>query len=125
MEFPSPATDYVEKRLSLDDLCNTRAPSVYFFKATSSVECAGISPGSVLIVNSVLSPADGSVIIARLKGELRLVRYRVSSVPFLEELARPERRMPLSENELEGEECVCFGVITHVLNEARVLKDQF
>lgn len=89
------------------------------------MECAGISPGLVLIVNSVLSPADGSVIIARLKGEIRLVRYRVSSVPFLEELARPERRMPLSENELEGEECVCFGVITHVLNEARVLKDQF
>lgn len=32
MEFPSPATDYVEKRLSLDDLCNTLRRQFIFLR---------------------------------------------------------------------------------------------
>ncbi len=33
MGFPSPATDYQENRLSLDQHCNTGAPGVFFFRS--------------------------------------------------------------------------------------------
>lgn len=124
MGFPSPAADYTEQRISLDALCNTNRPSVYYFKAGHRSYQAGINKGALLIVNSSIKPADGSIIAARLNGEFRLVRYRTNPVPYLEELDHPERRLPLTADELDNEEGgVCFGVITHVLNDVRVLKD--
>lgn len=37
MGFPSPATDYQENRLSLDQHCNTGAPGVFFFRSDTHI----------------------------------------------------------------------------------------
>lgn len=120
MGFPSPATDYVENRLSLDELCNTRAPSVYIFRACTLSRRAGIIAGALLVVNSALKPVDGSIIAARLNGEFRLVRYRTVPILHFEELEHPDRRLPMAEDvDMDGGGAVCFGVVTHVLNDVR------
>lgn len=120
MGFPSPATDFAEDRLSLDTICNTRAPSVYYFKAGNGSRLAGINRGALLIVNTAIKPGDGSIIAAELNGEFKLVRYRNVPVVHFEELDQPDRRIPLLERELEvEEESICFGVVTHVLNDVR------
>lgn len=122
MGFPSPATDYAEERLSLDTICNTRAPSVYYFKAGNGSRLAGINRGALLIVNTAIKPGDGSIIAAELNGEFRLVRYRSVPVAHFEELDNPNKRIPLKAEEIsEGEKGICFGVITHVLNDVRAL----
>lgn len=120
MGFPSPASDYTEKTLSLDVLCNTHGASVYYFKAGTDSPRAGIKKGALLIVNSAMAPADGSIIAAQLNGEFRVVRYRTLPLVHLEELDNPERRIPLSEQEAHGDGELCFGVITHVLNDVRI-----
>jgi len=120
MGFPSPATDYEESRLSLDALCNTRGPSIYFFKAAALSRREGIKEGAVLVVNKALTPGDGSIIAARINGDFRIVRYRTVPRVHLEELDHPERRIQLNESELaEEDDGLCFGVITHVLNDIR------
>lgn len=120
MGFPSPATDYTENRLSLDALCNTHGASVYYFKTSTESLRAGIKAGALLVVNSALKPVDGSIIAAQVNGQFRLVRYRTSPLVHLEELNNPERRISLTEQEANDEGELCFGVITHVLNDVRI-----
>lgn len=121
MGFPSPAQDYTESRISLDGLCNTRAPSVYLFKADADSSQDGIKKGALLVVNSDSKPHDGSIIAATIGGRFKLVRYRTVPQIHLQELNNPERRLALTDDEVSGEEGICFGVITHVLNDVRVL----
>lgn len=121
MGFPSPATDYIEKRLSLDALCNTQTPSVYLFKSGTESATAGIKKGALLVVNSDSKPVDGSIIAARIDGQFRLVRYRTAPFFHLEDLSSPTRRIPITDDEVTSDEGgICFGVVTHILNDVRV-----
>lgn len=121
MGFPSPAQDYTESRISLDGICNTRAPSVYLFKADTDFTRDGIKKGALLVVNSQTKPQDGSIIAVTIGGDFRLVRYRTVPRIHLQELNNPDRRLSLTDAEASGEDGICFGVITHVLNDVRVL----
>lgn len=122
MGFPSPAQDYTESRLSLDGLCNTNAAHVYLFKSDTDSPHNGIKKGALLVANSDSKPLDGSIIAATIGGNFRLVRYRTVPNMHLEELNNPERRLPLTGAEMgDGDEGIFFGVITHVLNDVRVL----
>lgn len=56
MSLPSPASDYAEKKLSLDDLCGTNAPYVNLIRAQSESQVEMIMAGDVLIVNSGIKP---------------------------------------------------------------------
>lgn len=121
MGFPSPAQDYTESRISLDGICNTNRPSVYLFKADADSSQDGIKKGALLVVNSDSKPSDGSIIAAKIGGSFRLVRYRTVPQIHLQELNHPGRRLALTDDEASDEEGICFGVITHVLNDVRVL----
>lgn len=78
--FPSPADDYVEGSLDLNELL-VRHPAATFFVRVSgdSMTGAGIHSGDVLVVDRAESARNRSVIIAALNGELtvkRLVREK-------------------------------------------------
>ena len=69
--FPSPAADYMEKRLSLDDLLVEHPAATFFAKAQgSSMEGVGIFDGDVLIVDRSLTPRTNDVVMCLLDGEL-------------------------------------------------------
>lgn len=69
--FPSPATDYCESRLDLNELCVKHPAATYFVRAQgdSMIE-AGIFPGDVLVVDRSLTAKHGDIVIAILNGEL-------------------------------------------------------
>lgn len=69
--FPSPATDYCESRLDLNELCVKHPAATYFVRAQgdSMIE-AGIFPGDVLVVDRSLIAKHGDIVIAALNGEL-------------------------------------------------------
>src|SRR3990167_1508561 len=67
--FPSPADDYVETYLSLDELVNVRAPSVYLVRAGGdSLTEVGIFDGDVLVVDRAAVANQGDVVIALIEG---------------------------------------------------------
>lgn len=69
--FPSPATDYCESRLDLNELCVQHPAATYFVRAQGdSMVDAGIFPGDVLVVDRALTAAHGDIVIAVLNGEL-------------------------------------------------------
>jgi len=120
MSFPSPASDYAEKKLSLDDLCGTNAPYVYLIRAQSESQVEMIMAGAVQVVNSGIKPKDGSIITASINGEFGLVRFRNVPTLHLEGLDTSGRPLPYSNAELSalGDD-LCFGVVTHVMNDLR------
>jgi DNA polymerase V len=75
--FPSPADDYVECGLDLNQHL-VKHPAATFFvrvRGQSMVE-AGIHDGDLLVVDRALEARDGSVVIAVLNGELTVKRIR-------------------------------------------------
>lgn len=119
MGFPSPATDYVEQRISLDERIITRPAATYFMRAGATHYREGILSGALLVVDASLTPSDGSLLVCTDEGEFRIMRYRTLPHPCLE---NPEngRREPLpSKDEVSDTSRPVFGVITYSINDAR------
>lgn len=71
--FPSPASDYAEDSLSLDEhLIDNREATFFVRVAGNSMTGFGIHDGDLLIVDRSLSPADRSVVVAVIDGEFTI-----------------------------------------------------
>lgn len=117
MGFPSPAADYVEERISLDKRLIAHPSATYMMIAGTTYLRAGILKGEMLIVDSSMTPKDGSLLVCAIDGEFKIRRYRTH--PYLE---NPEsgRREPLpSKDETSDSSRPVFGVITYIINDAR------
>lgn len=76
--FPSPALDYIERRLSTDDLLIHDATATYFIKASGdSMKDAGILDGTILVVDSGMPPVHGDIVIAIIDGQFTVKRLRL------------------------------------------------
>lgn len=68
--FPSPAQDYVEHRISLDNELIKFPESTYFLKASgNSMKNAGILDGDLLIVECHKATQHNDIVIAEISGE--------------------------------------------------------
>ena len=77
--FPSPADDYIEGKLDLNDYLVKHPAATFFVRAAGdSMIDAGIHPGDILIVDRAIEPVDNSVVIAAVHGELTVKRIRKS-----------------------------------------------
>ena len=75
--FPSPAEQYLEPPLDLNELLVKRPAATYFVRVQgdSMIE-AGIHDGDLLVVDRSLRPASGDVIIASVDGDFTVKTYR-------------------------------------------------
>ncbi|MGC9326384.1 MAG: LexA family protein [Candidatus Hinthialibacter sp.] len=95
--FPSPADDYVEKSLDLNEYL-IRHPAATFFVRVSgdSMAGAGVHHGDLLIVDRSLEAEAGRVVIAVVDGEMmvkRMRRVRGEPALFAEYEGEPPRRV--------------------------------
>ncbi|MDA3844370.1 MAG: translesion error-prone DNA polymerase V autoproteolytic subunit [Candidatus Kapabacteria bacterium] len=73
--FPSPADDYLEGKLDLNEHLVRNPTATFFVRVTGdSMEGAGMYSGDILVVDRSLDPKDGNVIIAVIDGELTVKR---------------------------------------------------
>jgi len=114
--FPSPAQDYVEQVLDLNQLCIQHPAATFFVRVSgdSMIE-AGIFPGDILIVDRSLEAVSGDTVVASLDNEFTVKVLQLTPVPRL--LPR-NRRYPaidvVAEQELE-----IFGVVVGVVRQMR------
>ncbi|WP_298068093.1 translesion error-prone DNA polymerase V autoproteolytic subunit [uncultured Mailhella sp.] len=113
--FPSPAEDYVDRKLDLHEYLVRNKAATFFLKASGdSMLEAGIHNGDLLIVDRSLEAAHDRVVIAALDNELtvkRLVRrkgrvYLVPANPDYPEIDITER-----------EYIHIWGVVTYVIHQ--------
>ncbi len=110
--FPSPAADYVEKALDLNELCVHHPSATYFVRATGdSMIGAGISDGDMLVVDSSLKAQHGSIVVAAVDGEFTVKKLLLGERPVLMPMNRAWA--PIFPDIEQGLEL--FGVVTFVI----------
>ena len=78
--FPSPADDYLENKLDLNELLIKNPNTTFFVRSQGdSMIDAGISEGDILIVDRSVDVRSGAIIIAVLNGELTVKRFKKQS----------------------------------------------
>jgi DNA polymerase V len=71
--FPSPADDYVESRIDLNDVLIRHPSSTFFLRVSGdSMRGAGILDGDLLVVDRAIEPRAGLVVVAVLEGAFTL-----------------------------------------------------
>ena len=115
--FPSPADDYLDSCLDLNDLVVKHPAATFFVRVdgNSMVE-AGIDSGDVLVVDRALQPGEDAIVVAVVNGDFTVKRiHRVDGRLFL----APAN---LSCDPIEITEEVDFtvwGVVTYVIHRVQ------
>ena len=80
--FPSPADDYLDRKLDLNEHLVKNPAATYFVRvAGDSMTGAGINDNDILVVDRSLEPSSSNIVIAIVNGELtvkRLIKTRNS-----------------------------------------------
>ncbi len=110
--FPSPAQDFIEKTLDLNELCIQHPAATFFVRVEGeSMRDAGIYPNDVLVVDRSVNAVHGDVVIASLQGEMTV--KELCTRPYLALRAHnpeyPEIHI------LNPDEFEVFGVVTNVV----------
>jgi len=114
--FPSPADDFIDKKLDLNEFLISHPSATFFVRVegTSMIE-AGIHPGDILIVDKALEASPGSIVIAVIEGEFTVKRFqRTEGRCFL--LAENPSFKPIEIT--EGMRVEVWGVVTYVIHKA-------
>lgn len=110
--FPSPAQDYVEGTLDLNELCIKRPASTFMVRVSGdSMEGVGIFANDILVVDRSLEARHGDTVIATVDGEFTVKELQLR--PRVRLVAHNPRYQPLelgADHELE-----IFGVVTSVI----------
>jgi DNA polymerase V len=73
--FPSPADDYIDLKLDLNDYLVKRPCATYFAKVSGdSMTGAGIFDGDIIVVDRSQMPSDGKIVVVALNGEITVKR---------------------------------------------------
>src|SRR4051812_19870697 len=76
--FPSPAEDYIEKNLNLNELLIKHPAATFFVRVSgTSMINAGIHDNDILIVDRSVEPGDGKIVIAAIQGDLTVKRLKI------------------------------------------------
>jgi hypothetical protein len=116
--FPSPATDYVETRLSLDKHLIEHEDATFFVRVQgNSMVGFGIHDGDLLVVDRSRDPGDRSVVIAVVDGQF-MVKQACRAIALIdgnnfyvscERVFNPKLEgrpvVVLSNNDLKGRNC--------------------
>jgi DNA polymerase V len=112
--FPSPADDYMEGSLDLNQHLIHHPAATFFVRVSGdSMIGAGVHPGDLLIVDRALAPADGCVVIAVIDGELTVKRMRREGDALLLVPDNDHYEPIHVSKEMSFE---VWGVVTHVIH---------
>ena len=112
--FPSPADDYVEKNLDLNELLVQKPAATFFVRAQGeSMLGAGIHPNDILVVDRSLEAVPGKVVICAINGELTVKRLERVNDQWQLKAENPAYADIVMHDELE---LVIWGVVTNVIH---------
>ena len=113
--FPSPAQDFVERELDLNEYCVMRPAATFFVRASGqSMTDIGLNSGDLMVVDKAESPRHGDIVIAEIEGEFTVKRL----------LLRPKLTLqPMNPSfppiYPDPETLQIFGVVTSFIHKTR------
>jgi len=115
--FPSPADDFIENILDLNELLISHPSETYLVRVSGkSMKNAGIFSEDILIVDRSLSPYEGCIAIVTLDGEFTVKRIKKLNGELYLIPENPQFK-PIKihkENEL-----MVWGIVTYIIHKCK------
>ena len=114
--FPSPATDYMESKLDLNEYLIKHPAATFIVKAKGpSMTDAGIISGDLLIVDRSITPKSNNIVIASIFGDLTVKKLQKKENSLF--LLSANSDYPSIEVK-EEMECFIWGIVTYIIHES-------
>jgi DNA polymerase V len=113
--FPSPAMDFMDVSIDLNQLM-IKHPSATFFgrvQGTSMLD-AGISDGDLLVIDRSLSPANNKIAVCFIDGEFTIKRIQ-KEVDCCWLMPANEKYKPIKVT--KDNDFLVWGIVTHVIKK--------
>lgn len=112
--FPSPAEQYVEAPLDLNQLLISRPAATFFLRVAGySMIDAGIFEGDILVVDRSIEAKDGMIVVACVDGEFTVKTLKKDTGSIRLEPANSSYPVITFK---EGMELRIFGVVTSTIH---------
>ena len=113
--FPSPADDFSQTRISLDDELVKNKDSTFYAKVKGqSMIDAGLDDNDLLVIDRSLEPANNKIAVCFLDGEFTVKRLRVEKN---EVWLQPENPNYPIINITEENDFMIWGIVTSVIKK--------
>ena len=113
--FPSPADDFRETRISLDEELITNKEATFFAKVSGqSMIGAGLDDNDLLVIDRSIEPADNKIAVCFLDGEFTVKRLRVENDTVW---LQPENPDYPTIKITEENDFVIWGIVTSVIKK--------
>ena len=115
--FPSPADDYIEDRLDLNELLVSNKSATFFLRVKGdSMINAGIHHGDIIVVDRSVQPTHRSIVVAVIDGELTVKRL-LNCGGVTELHAENPKYVPICLQ--EGQELTIWVVVTSSVHQVK------
>ncbi len=111
--FPSPAADFDESKISLDNVLVKNREATFYAKASgTSMIGAGIDDGDILVIDRSIEPKNNKIAVCFIDGEFTIKRIIVEKdcVYLMPENEAFQPIKVTDENEL-----IIWGMVTYVI----------
>lgn len=113
--FPSPADDFKEVRISLDnELVRNKEATFYAKVSGDSMVGAGLDDGDLLVIDRSLSPENGKIVICFIDGDFTVKRIKKEKGKLY---LIPENKKYKPIKLREDNELIIWGVVEYVIKK--------
>ncbi len=114
--FPSPAEDYVEQLLSLDEHLIKHPQATILVKVNgASMNDAGINSGDILVVDKSLTPENNNIVVAVIDGEFTVKQIKKEKENLY---LQPANKNFLPIKITDEMNFKVWGVVTYIIHKA-------
>lgn len=111
--FPSPAADFDESKISLDNVLVKNKEATFYAKASgNSMNGAGIDDGDILVIDRSLEPKNNKIAVCFIDGEFTVKRIKLENE---EVYLMPENSNYKPIKISEENELIIWGIVTYVI----------
>tara|TARA_B100000780_G_C21066829_1_gene429061 strand:+ start:348 stop:794 length:447 start_codon:yes stop_codon:yes gene_type:complete len=113
--FPSPADDFKELRISIDQEVVKNAEATFYARvAGESMQGAGLDDGDLLVIDRSKDPQDNNIAVCFIDGEFTVKRLKIEAdcMYLMPENSKYKPIRVTEENEL-----IIWGVVTFVVKK--------
>ena len=113
--FPSPAEDFTEERLSLDNELVKNKEATFFARVSGqSMVGAGLNDNDLLVIDKSLEPANNKIAVCFLDGEFTVKRLKIDKEGLW---LQPENPDYPSIKITQENDFIIWGIVTNVIKK--------
>ena len=115
--FPSPADDFKEVRISLDnELVKNKEATFYARVSGNSMENAGLSDGDLIVIDRSINPENNKIAVCYIDGDFTVKRIiKKEGQLYL----KPENKNYKKIKIKEDDQLMIWGIVTYVIKKIK------